>query len=311
MAFMDFLKKTKKDVPSLGGDINVPPPPPFPSQGNDFPEFAPSFTPPAGPQQAPRGPPQTPDFPEAPPFGSEPFGQTQSQTQRAQDAPQFTPPQQGQANDMLGQPFLGPKPETPKAEMPKQDESEFMKVEVSPPIKSPEELGLGQAENAGDEEKDFGPFPGFDRPQSPAMPEMPPQKPAPVPGPMAPPPAVPQPAPPQQQAEPPEEELEPPPRPMPRIRPKYDFFSREIREAEAESRRKPAASPIFVTMDDFRELLDKSDFVKTKAKESLDTLERISNIGSGMNLEYEKWRKGIAELQKRFLLVDKKIFELG
>lgn len=110
--------------------------------------------------------------------------------------------------------------------------------------------------------------------------------------------------------EPSDDELEAPPVPAKNYGSGYQMFDSEYKQAEAERKTTNKKGPLFVTMTEFRDVLEKNDFVKVKLKEANDTIERVSSIENSINTEYEKWRRSIADLQKMFLLVDKKVFEL-
>ncbi len=333
MAFLNFLKKTNKDMPSKF-DLDVPPPPPFGIGGDSFPEMQDNKDPFNNSQ----------GFTEKKPFSSN----QQFSTMQDSSAPPYpTPP---------GMPSFQ---EPPKFDTSKKQEvpsPNFSMQSFESSLKSPGDLGLDMPS-----EDDFGKFPTFDSPPIPVASNTEQTKvqsqqlqqssldfspnqntqvtpimnnnnqtniqtaPLPLPKPMEDAPKFDyeslmkdmqtkqdaQNAKNINQSEMEiDDELEAPPTPTQKIKPNYEMFGREIREAQTQSKRRVPSGPLFVTMSEFKEVLEKSDFVKAKLKEASDTLDRVGNIESSINEQYDKWRRDIAELQKKFLLVDKKIFEL-
>lgn len=310
MAFMDFLKKTKKDIPGDNA-LDVPPPPPLPG-GDAFDDF-PSLDDDNENhlQMNNRSNQNIPDND----FGAPPYPQ---------------PPKMARINNNSA-------PQQQGIKFPKPQD---FGLDSHPGLKSREELGLNSAD---DEDKMFSDnssnedneqemsmppkapsadysskiqMPDLDNDMrdeetgailsSKAMPKAPAQIPAPSSAPKIQTSSILQ----QQTQEPSDDELEAPPVPAKNYGSGYQIFDSEYKQAEAERRTVNKGGPLFVTMTEFRDVLEKNDFVKVKLKEANDTIERVTSIESSINIEYEKWRRNIADLQKMFLLVDKKVFEL-
>jgi len=319
MAFMDFLKKTKKDMPT-DNTLDIPPPPPLPG-GDAFDDF-----------------PSLDDNNDN--IGNNNNIQQKNQSNIDMDSNNFgappypQPPRMANIGNGSSQNKLGIK-------FPKPQDFGF---DSPPGLKSREELGL----ELGNDEVDSM-FSGFsdDNNQEMSMPpkapsasgnsdinnqkmQMPnidddndmrdeetgailssramPRTPAPA---LSPVPKMQMSSPVQQTSqEPSDDELEAPPVPAKNYGSGYQMFDSEYKQAEAERKTTNKKGPLFVTMTEFRDVLEKNDFVKVKLKEANDTIERVSSIESSINIEYEKWRRSIADLQKMFLLVDKKVFEL-
>ena len=282
MAFMDFLKKTKKQA---SGNLDVPPPPPLPNAGSSFGDFPPldSAPPPTLPS-APQGKQMPSDF-GAPPYPM--------------------PPKMADSDllDMADKDLFGQNFDAGEKEASQQD----IGLSVPPAMPSRDELGLDQQDEGMSEAPAQMEMPpaaaiGSQNMQAQPLSQMPYLEKASE----------------KQEAANTEsslqesaDDLEPPPTPMSKIRLRDTFFDREYKEAETDAKRGYGGGPLFVTMNDFRDILEKTDQMKSKLKEAGDTLDRMSNIHLSMNDEFAKWRLEAADLQKRFLLMDKKIFELG
>ncbi|NQV08744.1 hypothetical protein HQ529_02735 [Candidatus Woesearchaeota archaeon] len=109
------------------------------------------------------------------------------------------------------------------------------------------------------------------------------------------------------------DELEPPPLPPKRTsvesKPKHvDIFKKEYKQALQD---KITRGPIYITVHHFRRINEKTNDIKKNVKEAEDTLSRLIDIEGYKNVEFEKWNKILKELQRKFILIDKKLFELN
>jgi len=112
-----------------------------------------------------------------------------------------------------------------------------------------------------------------------------------------------------------EQEMEEPPLPHKKTpiehkKPKVDVFSREYREALEERERTTPTKPVYITIHQFRRVIEKTNDIKTKVKESDETLSRLTEIEKNKDNEFDKWSRALREVQRKCIFVDKKLFEL-
>ena len=292
MAFLGVLKKTNKGV-SNQGELDLPPPPPLPEHGDSFPDMPPAA------RQASKGMQAMPPQRDFPPLGPPPGGYPDEA-----GAPPYAQPPRMADRDIMGKPF------SPEIDLPP-DNFQF---DSAPGLKSREELGL-------EPEKDDWTSDSAQIQEPPQIKGMLPEQemeleapPRAASGPEKS-PYVPEPIDSSDNAffgqESQDSELEPPPRPAAPAASSADFFAAERTDMEEGRRKRQARGPLFITMTDYKDILEKNEFVKSKLKEAGDTIERVTGIEANMDREFESWRRNIADLQKRFLLVDKKIFEFN
>lgn len=67
--------------------------------------------------------------------------------------------------------------------------------------------------------------------------------------------------------------------------------------------------PIFVKIDDYKELLDVMDVMKQKLKNASVTLQKIKELKAEEDRELKDWEKNLMEVTKRVTLMDKTFFE--
>lgn len=89
-----------------------------------------------------------------------------------------------------------------------------------------------------------------------------------------------------------------------------DIFRDEYRESVREITKPRISKPIFVTVDQYKRVVGKVDDTKSKLKEAEDTLLRIIETQSAKDTEYEKWYKVLGELQRKFIYIERRLFEL-
>lgn len=114
----------------------------------------------------------------------------------------------------------------------------------------------------------------------------------------------------------PEPEMEPPPSPPKKVHvekpmPKVDVFRKEYSEALLERKKSKPTGPIYINLHQFRRVTEKTKDIKTKIKEGDDTLFRLIDIGKNKDIEFDKLSKVLRELQRKFIFIDKKLFELN
>lgn len=69
------------------------------------------------------------------------------------------------------------------------------------------------------------------------------------------------------------------------------------------------STPVFVKVNEYKEILDVLDMIKDKVKEIRATLERINALRSEENAEISMWNNAINEIEKKIDSIDKIMFE--
>jgi len=67
--------------------------------------------------------------------------------------------------------------------------------------------------------------------------------------------------------------------------------------------------PVFVKINDYKEILDIVDVMKQKLKETRVSLDRIKELKENEDAEISDWEKNIAEITKRLSFIDSAFFE--
>lgn len=67
--------------------------------------------------------------------------------------------------------------------------------------------------------------------------------------------------------------------------------------------------PVFVKVDDYKEILDVLDMVKSKVKEIRDTLGSINSLRNEEDAELAMWNNTMNEIEKKIDSIDKIMFE--
>jgi hypothetical protein len=67
--------------------------------------------------------------------------------------------------------------------------------------------------------------------------------------------------------------------------------------------------PVFVKINDYKEVLDIVDVLKQKLKETSQTLEHIKEIKAEEDHELQEWEKNITEISRRIAFIDSAFFE--
>ncbi|MFH1848773.1 MAG: hypothetical protein ABH879_01150 [archaeon] len=68
-------------------------------------------------------------------------------------------------------------------------------------------------------------------------------------------------------------------------------------------------APVYVKVDEYKDVLDIIGVVKAKLAESKEILKKISEIKSKEDAEIENWQSQIDEIEEKFAYVDKALFE--
>ncbi len=67
--------------------------------------------------------------------------------------------------------------------------------------------------------------------------------------------------------------------------------------------------PIFVRIDEYRDVLDVMNMIKNKLEEAKETLGKINELNNEEDAELELWHTGIEEIERKMAFVDKALFE--
>ena len=76
-------------------------------------------------------------------------------------------------------------------------------------------------------------------------------------------------------------------------------------------REERSGAPVFVKVDDYKEILDVLDMVKGKLDEIRGTLNGIHEMRNQEDAEVSMWNHTIDEIEKKVENIDKMIFEQG
>lgn len=67
--------------------------------------------------------------------------------------------------------------------------------------------------------------------------------------------------------------------------------------------------PVFVRIEDYNEVLDVMNMVKSKIKEAKETLGKINELKNAEDSEVELWKTNLEEVERKVDFVDKTLFE--
>jgi uncharacterized coiled-coil protein SlyX len=67
--------------------------------------------------------------------------------------------------------------------------------------------------------------------------------------------------------------------------------------------------PIYVKIDEYKEILDVINMIKTKVAEAKETLGEINKIKNEEDAELERWHLDLEEVERKMEYVDKALFE--
>ena len=69
------------------------------------------------------------------------------------------------------------------------------------------------------------------------------------------------------------------------------------------------AVPVFVKINEYRELLDVVDVLKQKLKETRSSLQVLKELKAQEDKELAEWEKNVSEIGKRLSFVDSAFFD--
>lgn len=67
--------------------------------------------------------------------------------------------------------------------------------------------------------------------------------------------------------------------------------------------------PIYVRIEEYKDVLDVINMLKNKIKEAKETLNRINALKNEEDAELEKWENGLEAVERKIEFVDKVMFE--
>lgn len=67
--------------------------------------------------------------------------------------------------------------------------------------------------------------------------------------------------------------------------------------------------PVFVKIDEYKEVLDVMHMVKSKIEDAKETLGKINELKNEEDAELELWKNGLDEIERKVVFVDKTLFE--
>ncbi len=67
--------------------------------------------------------------------------------------------------------------------------------------------------------------------------------------------------------------------------------------------------PVFVRIDEYKDVLDIMNMIKNKIDEAKETLGKINELKNEEDAELEMWHTGLEEIERKVSFVDKVLFE--
>lgn len=67
--------------------------------------------------------------------------------------------------------------------------------------------------------------------------------------------------------------------------------------------------PVFVKINDYKEVLDVVDVMKQKLKETTRTLEKLKELKAEEDREIQEWEKNVTDISRRLSFIDSAFFE--
>ena len=67
--------------------------------------------------------------------------------------------------------------------------------------------------------------------------------------------------------------------------------------------------PVFVRIDDYKDILDVINMIKNRIAEAKETLGKINELKNEEDAELELWQTGIEEIERKTEFIDKTLFE--
>lgn len=67
--------------------------------------------------------------------------------------------------------------------------------------------------------------------------------------------------------------------------------------------------PVFVKIEDYKDVLDVINIIKNKAVDARKTLEKINELKNEEDAELDLWRNSLSEIERKVDFIDKTLFE--
>jgi len=67
--------------------------------------------------------------------------------------------------------------------------------------------------------------------------------------------------------------------------------------------------PVYVKIDEYKDVLDLIKMIKNKLTEAKELLSRINELKNEEDAELELWHSGVEEIERKIEFVDKALFE--
>ncbi|MBU0757055.1 MAG: hypothetical protein KKF44_03240 [Nanoarchaeota archaeon] len=83
---------------------------------------------------------------------------------------------------------------------------------------------------------------------------------------------------------------------------------RDVEESFSYSRHQKPIKPIFVRTDEYRMMLNNFIDIKDTVTESEEIIFRLENLKKNMDMEYLEYKKGLEDMQRKFIYIDKTLF---
>lgn len=72
----------------------------------------------------------------------------------------------------------------------------------------------------------------------------------------------------------------------------------------------PEPAPVFVKIDEYRDILDVVNVIKTKIAEAKHVLKRVNELKADEDNEVELWMSNMSDVEKRMEMIDRTLFDI-
>lgn len=72
----------------------------------------------------------------------------------------------------------------------------------------------------------------------------------------------------------------------------------------------PEPAPVFVKIDEYRDILDVINVIKSKINDARHVLKRINELKAEEDNEVDLWTSNIGEVERKVEMIDKTLFEV-
>lgn len=71
----------------------------------------------------------------------------------------------------------------------------------------------------------------------------------------------------------------------------------------------PEGMPVFIKIDDYKDVIDVIALIKTKINDAKKTLDRIESLKAEEDSAIDSWKAGIDDVEKKVEYIDSSLFE--